>query len=265
MSSRKNAFSASRLLGIACALLIAATGCVTSEPAPTQEHRLKQAKSHFDIGLDHMNNGRFAVALRELRIAENFDPKNPKIQIALAEAYMHKGKDKEAEAHLLRALEIHPEYHDARLNLAGLYLLTGKWQDAARHSQILIEDPTFPGVWRAFTNLAVAQLGQDQLVEARENLEMAIEFNPTYWPALLSRGILENEEGRQREAIGFFELMLQQNSIPSARAEANYHLAEAYVSLGDRKKAVRHLKTAVAQTPGGQWGKKSEEYLQILR
>lgn len=265
MISRKNTFSASRLLGIACVLLFAATGCMTSEPLQTHEHRLQQAKSHFDIGLDHMNNGRFAVALRELRIAESFDPMNPKIHVALAEAYMHKGKDQEAEMHLIRALEIHPEYHDARLNLSALYLLTGNWQGAVEHSQILIDDPTFPGIWRAFTNLAVAQLGQDRIVEARENLDLAIEFNPTYWPALLSRGILEKEAGRQREAISFFEQMLQQNSVASARAEANYHLAEAYVSLGDRDRAVRHLKTAVTQAPDGQWGKKSEEYLKILR
>jgi len=265
MSSTKNTFSATRLLGIACVLWFAATGCATSATPPAQEHRLRQAKSHFDIGLDHMNNARFAVALRELRVAENFDPKNPKIQVALAEAYMHKGKDEEAETHLRRALEIHSEFHDARLSLAALYLLTGNWQEAAKHSRILIDDPTFPGVWRAFTNLAVAQLAQNQLVEARKNLDLAIEFNPTYWPALLTRGILANEEGRQRDAISFLGLMLQQNSIPSARAEANYYLAEAHVSLGNREEAISHLKTAVAQTPDGQWGKKSEEYLKVLR
>jgi len=265
MSSTKNTFSATRLLGIACVLWFAATGCATSATPPVQEHRLRQAKSHFDIGLDHMNNARFAVALRELRVAENFDPKNPKIQVALAEAYMHKGKDEEAETHLRRALEVHSEFHDARLSLAALYLLTGNWQEAAKHSRILIDDPTFPGVWRAFTNLAVAQLAQNQLVEARKNLDLAIEFNPTYWPALLTRGILATEEGRQRDAISFLGLMLQQNSIPSARAEANYYLAEAHVSLGNREEAISHLKTAVAQTPDGQWGKKSEEYLKVLR
>jgi Tfp pilus assembly protein PilF len=265
MSSKTNTLSVAQLLGVACVVLVVATGCATTEPAQTKEHRLLKAKSHFDIGLDHMNAGRFAVGLRELRVAESYDPKNPRIQVGLAEAYMHKGKEAEAEAHLLRALEIHPEYHDARLNLSALYLLTERWPEAATHSQILVDDPTFPGVWRAFTNVAVARLGQKQLAEARRNLDLAIEFNPIYWPALLSRGILESEEGRTREAISFFELMLEQNSIPSARAEANYHLAEVYVSLGDREKAVGHLKTAVAQTPDGQWGRKSEAYLQILR
>ena len=85
------------------------------------DRKLKQAKAHFDIGLDHMDNGRFAQGLRELRIAEGYDSKNPRIHVALAEAYLHQGKEREAESHLVRALQIHPEYHDARLNLAGLY------------------------------------------------------------------------------------------------------------------------------------------------
>ena len=68
------------------------------------------------------------------------------------------------------------------------------------------------------------------------------------------------------ERAGFESPMpIQEKAIPSARAEANYHLAEAYVSLGNREKAVNHLKMAVVQSPDGEWGKKSEEYLQILR
>ena len=59
--------------------------------------------------------------------------------------------------------------------------------------------------------------------------------------------------------------MLEQKPGPSARAEANYRLAEIYVSLGKREQAVGHLMTAVAQAPDGKWGKKSEEYLKILR
>jgi hypothetical protein len=48
-------------------------------------------------------------------------------------------------------------------------------------------------------------------------------------------------------------------------AEASYRLAEIYVSIGKRKRAVGHLMTAVAQAPGDLWGKKSEEYLRLLR
>ena len=48
-------------------------------------------------------------------------------------------------------------------------------------------------------------------------------------------------------------------------AEANYRSAEIFVSLGNRKRALRHLMAAVAQSPDGQWGQKSEEYLEVIR
>jgi len=265
MISRKQRKSVRRLLCGGMIALFAAPGCATNSRDPEIANRLDRAKSHFGIGIDHLENGRYAMGLQALIAAERLDPKNPRIQVGLAEAYMHKGKGAEAEAHLLRALEIHPDYHDARLNLSAFYLLLGRYSDAADHSRILAEDPTFPGVWRAFTNLALAEFRQEDYAGAREHLELAVVFNPKYWRALLILGILESHEGRSREAISCFEQMLEQKPAPSARAEANYHLAEIYVSQGRRDKAVGHLMTAVAQTPEGEWGKKSEEYLAILR
>jgi Tfp pilus assembly protein PilF len=247
-------------------LLLALPGCATSQADRLEaQHRIKQANSHFEVGVDHLENGRYSNGLRELRVAEGLDSENPRIQAALAEAYMRKGKVADAEAHLLRALEIQPAYHDARLNLSGLYLMIGRYEDAAVQAEVLVDDPTFPGVWRAYTNRAVAELGLGDNAEARRQLELAIDFEKNYWPALLSLGILEKKEGRPVEAISFFQRALEQKPAPNARAEVNYRMAEVYVSLGKRKKAVNHLMSAVAQTPDGEWGKKSEEYLQILR
>ena len=108
-------------------------------------------------------------------------------------------------------------------------------------------------------------MGLGQLDAARENLTLAEEYNRTYWPALLALGTLEQKEGRPRESINYFSRALSQNPSPAARAEVNYRLGEIYVSLGKRGTAMGYLKTAVTQSPEGQWGKKSEEYLKILR
>jgi Tfp pilus assembly protein PilF len=265
MTSRNQSTCLRRLLCGTLIALFAAPGCATNKKDPELEQRLKQAKSHFEIGIDHLDNGRYALGLREFLTAENFDPKDAKIQVALAEAYMHKGKVEEAEAHLLRALEIYPPYHDARLSLSWLYLMTGRGAQAAVQARILADDPTFPAAWRALTNLGLAELAQGNNAEARQHLELAIEYNRSYWPALLALGILEKEEGRFLEAVSYLQEALDQKPRPSARAEVNYRLAEIYVTLGKRDEAVGHLMTAVAQAPDGKWGKKSEEYLKILR
>ena len=81
----------------------------------------------------------------------------------------------------------------------------------------------------------------------------------------VAAGILEAQEGHHPKAIALFEEMLALRPRASAMAEANYRLAEIYVSIGKRERAVGHLVTAVAQAPGDLWGKKSEEYLKLLR
>lgn len=265
MTSRKHSTRVRRLLFGALIALVAAPGCATNKSDPEVEQRLKQAKSHLEIGIDHLENGRYALGIREFLIAESFDPKNAKIQVGLAEAFMHKGKVEEAEAHLLRALDLYPDYHDARLSLSALYLMTGREAQAAAEAQTLVDDPTFPGTWRALTNLGLAELALGSQADARKHLELAIEYNRAYWPALLALGILEKQEGRLLEAVSYLQQVLEQKPGPSARAEANYRLAEIYVTMGKREQAVGHLMTAVAQAPDEQWGKKSEEYLKILR
>lgn len=256
----------SKIVGwLGCAALLVTTGCATTGTDAEAEHRIKQAKSHFEIGIDHLDNGRYAQGLGSLLAAERLDPENARIQVALGEAFMHRGKIEEAEVHLLRALEIYPDYHDARLNLSGLYLAVGKYAEAAAESEILVDDPTFPATWRALTNLGVARIALGDLTSARESLSLAYEYNRIYWPMLLSTGILEQREGNLSQAISYFGMVLDQKPNARARAEVNYRLAEIYVSLGKRDKAVGYLKTAVTQSLGGEWGKKSEEYLKILR
>jgi len=247
-------------------VLLALPGCATTAAnRQAAEHLEKKANSHFELGVDHMENGRYANALRELLVAESLQPESPRIHAGLVEAYMRKGKLAEAEVHLVKALEFDPKFHDARLNLSGLYLTIGRDQDAATQAQILVDDATFPGVWRAYTNRGIAEMRLGNTAVAREQFDLANDYNKNYWPALLSLGILEKKEGRLVEAISYFRLTIEQKPAPGARAEANYRMAEIYVSLGKREKAVNHLMAAVAQTPEGKWGRKSEEYLKILR
>ena len=250
---------------LACATLVAGGGCATTQEDRDLEQRLKQANSQFEIGLDHLDKGRYALGLRMLLHAGELDPNNARYQVAIAEAYMHRGRIEEAETHLLRSLELYPGFHDARLNLSALYLMIGRNAEAASHSQMLVDDATFPATWRALTNLGIAEIRLGRLEGARANLTLATEYNRTYWPALLALGILEKKEGRLLESIGYFSRALDQNPSPGARAEVNYRLGEIHVSLGKRDAAVDYLLAAVAQSPGGEWGKKSEEYLKILR
>jgi Tfp pilus assembly protein PilF len=251
------------LLAILCAAL--ATGCATSGTRAEQEAAAKRARSHYDIGVDHVNNGRLEMGLREFLAATALSPRNAQYQHSLALAYLQKEHFVEAEQHLRKALEIAPDYHDARFNLSGLLLSRARFEEARVEADRLYADPTFPGPWRALSNRGWAEYRLGRVEEARATLALSRKFNGVYWPALLNLGILESEQGRRPEAIQLYEAVLAQRPGPGAEAEVNFRLGEIYVSLGKRSRAVEYLTAAVVKAPSGRWGKKSEEALKLLR
>lgn len=249
--------------GLLLALLLpgcASTGKVKEEA----KQNARRATSHLNLGADHLQAGRSALALREFMTAAALDPKNARIQYALGEAYLARQKPDESEAHFLRALELHPDLHDARLSLSALYIVLGRYQDAVDACDLLLDDPTFPSPWRALANRGWAQFKLGQPVEARASLETAQEYSPTYWPAMLSLAVLEASQGHRIEAIGLLQQVIELEPGERVVSEANYRLAENYIALGKRDRAVSYLTLAVAQAPQGEWARRSEEYLKLL-
>jgi tetratricopeptide (TPR) repeat protein len=245
--------------------LLLGIGCANSTRGTEEALRLRRAKSHFNLGLDYIRNDRVALGLRELLAAESFDPQNPRIHEELANAYWMRGKPVEAEQHCLRTLEIDPTYHEARLNLSRLYIQLNRYEESLAHTSILADDATFSGPWRALANKGFAEYRLGHVEEARRSLELGFEYREDYWPTLLYLGMLEVEEGRRLEGLSLFRQVLEQEPGLEFEAEVNSRIGEIYIALGQRERAIRHLKTAVVQTPGGPWGVKSEEYLTLLR
>jgi type IV pilus assembly protein PilF len=258
--------SGAALLAWLCALsLLLGVGCASSMNQAEQALRVKQGDVHYKLGLDHINNQRVALGLSELLQAERFDSQNPDIQQALAYAYMIKLKPEKAERHYLRTLEIEPDFHEARLNLSVLYTQLNRYEDSLTQASMLVEDATFPDPWRALANKGLAEFRLGRVDEARRTLELGIDYREDYWPTLLYLGILEAEEGRQLEGVTFFRQVLEQEPGLEIQAQANCRIGEIYIARGERKRAIEHLRAAVAQSPGGPWGEKSEGYLILLR
>jgi Tfp pilus assembly protein PilF len=239
-------------------------GCATPS-AQDRAEAARKAIAHLDLGAEHLNAGRPALALREFLAGEALDPSNARLQHALGEAFLAQGKHKESEEHYLRAIELSPSFHDARLGLSALYILEERYPEAIAACKVLIDDPTFPAPWRALANLGFAELREGDLVDARKHLELARQYHPDYWPAMLSLSQVELQEGHRPAAIELLRKVISLQPGPGVEAEANYRIAEIYVSLGQRDEAVGHLTIAVARAPQGVWGKRSEEYLKLLK
>ena len=166
-------------------LVALALGCQTPSQRAEQRHRVRKATSHLDLGADHLQNGRVALALREFLAAESLDPRNPRIQYGLGEAYWAREHLDEAEMHLRRALEMYPGYHDAHLHLTVLLLRLERFDEAIVECDALLDDPTFPNPQRALSNRGWAELRQGRKEAARRSLGLAREYSPGFWPATL--------------------------------------------------------------------------------
>lgn len=255
-----------RILATGLAPLLACLlglGCASTQAAKQESAR--KAVTHHDLGVDYLQNGNSAMAIRELQAALAIDGSIPRVHHAIAEAYRLSGRSAEAETHLRRALELDPKFQGARLSLSALYVQVERFEEALRESRILIDDPTFPAPWRALNNAGWAELRLGRPADARKSLALALEMRPNYWPALLNFGILEAQENRRAEAIERFAQVLAARPAPSAEAEANYRMAEIYISLGERERALAHLSAVIEKTPGGEWGRRSQEYRKLLQ
>lgn len=225
----------------------------------------RRGRMNYQVGVDNLRQGRSPQAVAALLEAERWDPNSKRTQLALAEAYRQQGRNRETEAHLLRALQIDPRFHQASLNLAALYIQTERYEESIPHLQRLLDDPTFPGPWRALTNLGWAEYRLGRLDDAYRHLSLAVDYRPDHWPARLNLGILEAERGNRADAIAHFQRVLEERPGASAEAEVRFRLAEQLESLGDRKGAVRQLTTARDLEPSGPWTQRSAEFLKTLQ
>jgi type IV pilus assembly protein PilF len=239
-------------------------GCATTSPEAKAEHERK-ARGHYEMAMNHLREGRTGVAITELENARRLDPNDPWTELALGEAFRLKARNEDAERHLKRAIDLRPDFHAARLNLAALYIQMGRYEETIELTQELLGDPTFPVPWKALTNQGYAYYKLEKRAEARAALENAVQYHEGYWPALLDLAILDADQGRHLEALEHLERVLAQKPGSIASAETHYRMAVAYLSLGNRDKAVHHLSVAIETRPSGEWGKRSADYLKRLR
>ena len=248
---------------------LALAGCASTSPEESKEAALATATR--DVGIDHLNQGRTAMAIRKLLEANEVVPDDPVTHLSLGEAYRRKGLLDRSEQELLLALSLSKDpssfnHQETVLNLSALYVQMKRYEDAIRYSQLLVEDPTFSTPWRALTNRGWAEFRLGRLAPARRSLEEALEFHPRYAPAHLNLGVLEQTERHYVAALRHFEQAVDGDRMPpDAVAEANYRMAEIYVALGKRNQAIQHFSVAQERSPYGEWGEQSRSYLELLR
>jgi Flp pilus assembly protein TadD len=122
--------------------------------------------------------------------------------------------------------------------------LQGRLDDARTAFQKAVELDPKSAEYRA--NLGALELARADPKSAEESLKEAIRINPNHSLALYNLGIAVAEQGRNAEAVPFFERA--EKSGPATVGMLNA-LARAYRQIGDLPRAAATLRRSLALKP----------------
>jgi type IV pilus assembly protein PilF len=251
---------------VALLALFAAGAC-----ASIGEKEIMLADTHRDLAEAKLSTGEVEASIGEYQKAIAINPRDPESHFGIAEAYRRKGLLSETERELKEALRLDPKHQEARLALGVAYLQLSRWDDAAGEFQKLVDDPTFIRPTRALVNLGWAHYKSGKLEQADAELRRALKADSENYIAHLDLGIVLYDRGELVEAIQHFGEcvnIVAERPAPvfgPAEAEARFRMAQAYVRLNQRDRALDALKVAIQRGGESEWAHRSSDYLKVLQ
>ncbi|MEN8228476.1 MAG: tetratricopeptide repeat protein [Bacteroidota bacterium] len=231
----------------------------------------------YMAAMELFRNEQYQMAEEKVIYLLNRSPRSPDAWNLRGLIAVRQLEHHEAELHLLQALKEDQRYNEARINLASLYMNMHRYREAEnQYKQAKQEDPNNPGICynlgllytetgqfsasmkefrtsadlasgnrksRALCQLGMVQLGVNDTVTARENLEEAILLNPRNELARLHLALTYNQHAEREK-----ELMKIYSLNPSS-FQANYYLARLYMEKELLSRAEFHYKKALEKQP----------------
>lgn len=148
------------------------TSCRTSF---VNQDKAETAQLHMQIGISHIQKENYPLALRELLIAQDYNPNDPAIQANLGHVYFQRDRFDLAEQHYKRAISLAPTFTDAKNNLARVYIETSQNKLAEKYLQEVLSDLTYIDFPRAYANYGVLEFNRKNYPKAISYLKKSLE------------------------------------------------------------------------------------------
>jgi tetratricopeptide (TPR) repeat protein len=187
-----------------------------------------------------------AVALCRERIQQN--PKDAFAYNLLGMVYGNMKNYREAETALAKAIEIKPTWAPPHTNLANLYLVQGKKQEAIKKFEAALD--ANPKNAAAYMSLALLYERDKDYQNAIDVYERALKENPDFWAAANNLAFLLSEQSGQlpdfKRAVALAKGALQKRPGDPTVMDT---LAWAQFRLGEYSQARDLLEKAAATAP----------------
>ena len=146
------------LYGFALCLLFALTGCVTTETEVFESSPDEALEARVQLARSYIGEQNWEDAKRNLKLAQDIDPRSPDVYEAFALVYQSTGEYELAEDSFKRAISLRNPFSRARNNYAAFLYSQARYQEAAEQLEVVVQDTLYKGRPRAFVNLGLARV-----------------------------------------------------------------------------------------------------------
>jgi len=242
------------LCSVLCVLLSA---CATT---PDIED-IKKAEAYYKLGVSYLNTNKLKDASIEFQKAISFNPKDKYSLNALGLISARFKEYDKAISYYKRAISADSSYSEALNNLGVTYLEMEKWDEAINYFKKALENPLYETPEKAYSNIGYALYKKGDYIGALNLLSDTIKKYPRSPQVSYVLGIAYMKTGKIQDAIE--KLNSAVNALPNY-IDARWELANAYLMIGDKRKAMEHFKIIADISSDDERRKKALKYIELL-
>ena len=191
--------------------LTADTGTMVGEVGDPRN----RARIHTELASLYYARGNMAVALEELRVAAEADPRYALVHSMFGLVYMELRENKLAQQSFERALQLSPNDADINHNYGWFLCQTERGPQSIQFFLQAIRNPLYQTPWRSYSAAGVCSMRDHNLKDAEEFFQRALKLEPDEPAALLQLAQIryrQGDFGEARRMVARFNRLYRPNS-----------------------------------------------------
>jgi tetratricopeptide (TPR) repeat protein len=231
------------VVGAGCVLL---TGLLLSCTTQNVEEQKAQAEATRKLGEAYLRQGKYRIALKHLKKAEELVPADHMLQDDLGLCYYFLNDQDQAIFHFKKALEIKDDYTLARNNLGNAYAEKKDWDKAIEQYKIVTTDLLYGTPQKPLSNLGVVYYELQEYELSVQYYLKALDIKPDFVQALYGLAKTYMAMDRVPDAIAKLQKAV---GISPDSVVLYFELARAYALNQDYGRAVGAYHKVVQLNP----------------
>lgn len=184
--------------------------------SPDSEAR-KRARLRMELAIGYYQDGKFAVALDELKQALSYDPTFAEAHGVLALVYMELNEKQLAEQSFQKALQLAPDSSDILNNYGWFLCQNGRPADSVAYFLKAIQNPLYPQPAKPLQNAGVCAARAGDKPAAESYFQRSFQLDPSGPVSALNLAEIYYARGEAERARFYVNLV---NKSPASNPES---------------------------------------------